>query len=167
VASAAAPRVFRVLLPEKDLGLARAFYESLLATTGREVAPGRLYFDCGAVILGILDRSSSPASEFSNSAEALYLATDDLESVFGRARQLGCLAPGLLHGDPASPMGAIAVRPWGERSFYAQDPSGNSLCFVDARTLFTGTPEQIAALRGPAESSRSGEGRPARRRDRD
>jgi len=29
-------------------------------------------------------------------------------------------------------------RPWGERSFYAVDPFGNPLCFVDQKTLFTG-----------------------------
>ena len=35
-------------------------------------------------------------------------------------------------------MGEIAERPWGERSFYAHDPFGNPVCFVDERTLFTG-----------------------------
>jgi hypothetical protein len=30
------------------------------------------------------------------------------------------------------------TRPWGERSFYAFDPDGNGLCFVDERTVFTG-----------------------------
>jgi hypothetical protein len=34
--------------------------------------------------------------------------------------------------------GQIGVRPWGERSFYATDPFGNLLCFVDGETLFTG-----------------------------
>jgi hypothetical protein len=37
-------------------------------------------------------------------------------------------------------MGAVAERPWGERSFYMRDPAGNPLCFVDASTLFTGRP---------------------------
>jgi hypothetical protein len=36
--------------------------------------------------------------------------------------------------------GAIVRRPWGERSFYAVDPFGNKLCFVDRATLFTGRP---------------------------
>jgi hypothetical protein len=40
-----------------------------------------------------------------------------------------------VHGTPA---GEIVKRPWGERSFYAIDPTGNKLCFVDAATLFTG-----------------------------
>ena len=32
----------------------------------------------------------------------------------------------------------IVTQPWGERSFYAEDPFGNKLCFVDRSTLFTG-----------------------------
>jgi hypothetical protein len=34
--------------------------------------------------------------------------------------------------------GDIVTRPWGERSFYAADPFGNRLCFVDEQTIFTG-----------------------------
>jgi len=35
-------------------------------------------------------------------------------------------------------MGSIQRQPWGEVSFYAHDPLGNPLCFVDEKTLFTG-----------------------------
>jgi hypothetical protein len=110
------------------------------------VAPGRVYFDCGSVILGILDYSSPVGTGFPRGAEAVYLVTEDIEEMHRRARELGCTSTELLHGDPASPLGTIAVRPWGERSFYVEDPSGNSLCFVAAGTEFTGTPEQIRAL---------------------
>jgi catechol 2,3-dioxygenase-like lactoylglutathione lyase family enzyme len=140
------PRLFRVLLPARDLTRSRRFYEALLAIRGRRVAQGRVYFDCGGVILGILDYSSTEAS-LSPTTEAVYFAVGDLVAVHDRARKLRCLSPGLLHDDPSSPLGEIVVRPWGERSFYATDPSGNSLCFVDDRTLFTGTPKQVAALR--------------------
>jgi len=52
----------------------------------------------------------------------------NLEEVFERAQKLGCteLEP------------KIKVRPWGEKSFYAKDPFGNPICFVDERTIFTG-----------------------------
>lgn len=141
------PRLFRLLLPARDLDQAKRFYESLLDVPGRRVAGGRVYFDCGPAILGILDYSGQRASEIVSPTEALYFATTDLESVHRRAGKLGCLAKGLLHDDPSSPLGQIVVRPWGERSFYAVDPSGNSLCFVDDRTLFTGTAQQVSALR--------------------
>jgi catechol 2,3-dioxygenase-like lactoylglutathione lyase family enzyme len=145
----ASPRVFRLLLPATDLPKSRTFYASLLGTPGRRVAPGRIYFDCGPVILGILDCSLVDARERSTPTEAIYLATEDLEGVYERARALGCLSPELLHNDPSNPAGAIVVRPWGERSFYATDPAGNPLCFVDDRTLFTGTTAQVAALQRP------------------
>ena len=44
-------------------------------------------------------------------------------------------AEGDVQGDPA---GAIEWGPWGERAFYAKDPFGNKICFVDEKTLFTG-----------------------------
>lgn len=138
-------RLFRVLLPCKDLARSRQFYETLLATSGRLVAPGRIYFDCGPVLLGILDYSRI-GNGGNPPAEALYFATNDLEGIHRRAESLGCLTNGLLHDDPSSPLGQIVVRPWGERSFYADDPSGNPLCFVEAGTEFTGTREQVASL---------------------
>lgn len=142
---APAPRLFRILLGARDLPASRRFYEVLLGVPGRPVADGRCYFDCGEVILGLLDRSSATAGEAP--VEAVYFATAELEAVHARARSLGGLSRGLLHGDPSSPLGEIRLRPWGERSFYVDDPSGNSLCFVDERTRFTGTEAQVAALR--------------------
>lgn len=142
---AGTPRLFRVLLPARDLERSRRFYESLLSSRGRRVAQGRWYFDCGPVLLGILDYSA-PGAHPTPPTEAVYFATRDLEGVYRRARTLDCLAPGLLHDDPSSPLGEIVVRPWRERSFYVDDPSGNSLCFVDARTLFTGSRQQVARL---------------------
>lgn len=144
------PRLYRILIPAKNLNRSRRFYESLLSTRGRSVAGGRIYFDCGPVILGVLDYSGVSASKISTPRESLYFATNELEGVFCRARTLGCLDPGLLHDDPSSPLGEIVIRPWGERSFYAHDPAGNPLCFVDERTLFIGTPSQVAALLGSA-----------------
>jgi catechol 2,3-dioxygenase-like lactoylglutathione lyase family enzyme len=153
----AAPRIFRTLLASTDLGRSRTFYERLLGVRGRLVAPGRLYFDCGSVILGLLDYSSEEAGPRHVPAEALYFATRELGRLYERARRLGCLSTELLHGDPENPAGAIVARPWGERSFYAQDPDGNPLCFVDARTLFTGTATQVRALgRREPRPARSG-----------
>ena len=65
----------------------------------------------------------------------LYFAVPDLEKVQARARKLGCLSKIQVHGQSAAD---IVTRPWGERSFYVEDPFGNGLCFVDEKTLFTG-----------------------------
>jgi predicted enzyme related to lactoylglutathione lyase len=42
-------------------------------------------------------------------------------------------------GAGATILDSIEEMPWGERLFYAHDPFGNPLSFVDDRTLFTGT----------------------------
>ena len=133
-------------MPANGLEKSRRFYETLLGIRGRRVAKGRVYFECGPVILGLLDYSGRGRKKPPATTEAIYFATTDLRGVFRRAVRLECLETGLLHGDPESPLGEVVRRPWGERSFYAVDPSGNSLCFVDSRTLFTGTPKQIAAF---------------------
>ena len=52
-------------------------------------------------------------------------------------------AEGDVHGDPA---GAIEWRPWGERSFYAKDPLGNKICFVD-ECAWNNPPELVRVSR--------------------
>lgn len=141
-----APKVFRVLVAAMDLEEACRFYETLLEVPGRKVAEGRYYFDCGSVILGVLDYGRREGSPWSTPTEAIYFATENIDELYERAKELRCLDPGNLHEDPSSPLGQLMKRPWGERSFYAHDPTGNPLCFVDARTVFTGTPKQVAAL---------------------
>lgn len=127
------PKIFRVTLEVDDLERATAFYAQLLATAGKRHPGARHYFDCGGVILALQDVARGGLSPHAN-AKSLYLAVDDLEAVYARAKKLGALAPYLVHDSPA---GEIAVRPWQERSFYAVDPWENDLCFVAEGTLYT------------------------------
>jgi catechol 2,3-dioxygenase-like lactoylglutathione lyase family enzyme len=133
-------RLFRVILPVSDIDAAARFYAPLLGTPGFRVSAGRHYFDCGGTILACFcPRADGDDFDLPANPEHLYFAVDDLETVLEAAKRAGAaLAPGEVHGDPA---GAIARRPWGERSFYALDPFGNRLCFVDSSTLFTGPRE--------------------------
>jgi predicted enzyme related to lactoylglutathione lyase len=128
------PVLFRVILQVSDLDQAAAFYSRLLTLEGRRIRGGRHYFDCGPVILALLDPTAGGATA-SPSPDYVYFSVKDLESSHSRARELGCLAQETVHDAAA---GEIVRRPWGERSFYATDPFGNGLCFVDADTLFTG-----------------------------
>ena len=66
----------------------------------------------------------------------VYFAVDDLDGVYRRAQATGGLSSAT--GDGELPMGGIARRPWGERSFYMSDPFGNPLCFVDSASVFSG-----------------------------
>jgi catechol-2,3-dioxygenase len=130
-----APKLFRVILQVSDLDKAAEFYSKLLDDKGRRIPRGsRHYFDCGPVILALVDVAAG-----GEKAEAIpdyiYFAVPDLQTVHDRARALNCLSSDDVHGEPA---GQIVKRPWGELSFYVEDPWGNGLCFVDEQTLFTG-----------------------------
>jgi catechol 2,3-dioxygenase-like lactoylglutathione lyase family enzyme len=128
------PTLFRVTLQVSDLDKAADFYSKLFGASGRRIHGARHYFDCGPVILAVLDPTRggdgpAPAPDY------IYFSVGNLEEVHARAGKLGCLATGGKHDQNA---GEIVTRPWGERSFYAADPFGNRLCFVDEKTIFTG-----------------------------
>jgi predicted enzyme related to lactoylglutathione lyase len=132
-------RLYRVIIPVADLDGAQRFYARLFDQQGFRVSPGRHYFECGDVTLALYNPAADGDSrEPRPNFDHVYFAVDDLEAVYRRAEELGGLSPAM--GDGNLPMGAIARRPWGERSFYLSDPFGNPLCFVDSATVFTGKP---------------------------
>lgn len=125
------PRLYRVILPVPDIDRAAAFYGAVFGTPGERVSPGRHYFDHGGAILACYE----PAADGDDAASGwrfhpfqhLYFAVSDLEETLSRAREAG-----------GSIDGPIETMPWGERLFYARDPFGSPICFVDDRSLFTG-----------------------------
>ena len=123
-------RLFRLNIEVRDLDEAAAFYGALLGQEGRLQAGSRCYFSAGEVTLQVVQ---TPQPQLL--PKALYFVTDDLAAAHGRAADLGCLSGELVHGTPA---GEPVVRPWGEKSFYAEDPTGNPLCFVEAGTIYAG-----------------------------
>jgi catechol 2,3-dioxygenase-like lactoylglutathione lyase family enzyme len=123
------PRLYRVILPVADIERAAAFYGALLGMHGRRVSPGRHYFDCSGTILACYDpHADGDSFDARPNLGHVYFAVADLDATFARAKSAGCSALDNW----------IRIQPWGERSFYAQDPFGNPLCFVDQTTLFTG-----------------------------
>jgi catechol-2,3-dioxygenase len=127
------PSLFRLNVEVGNLDEAARFYGKLMGTEGRRQAGARCYFDCGQVTLQVVDVSSMGKPH--PAAKALYFTVKDLDAIHARAKALRCLSRELVHGDPG---GAIRVRPWGERSFYAEDAWANPLCFVEAGTLYPG-----------------------------
>lgn len=132
-APAITAKIFRVTLEVANLDQAAEFYAALLGTPGQRHPGAQHYFDCGGVILKLLDPTRGGVTP-RPAPKSLYFAVPELEPVHARAEVLGALAPFQVHGEPA---GAIADRPWGERSFYVTDPFGNELCFVQDGTLYT------------------------------
>ena len=131
--AAEVPQFFRLNIEVGDLASAISFYSKLLGIEGRKQAGSRCYFECGPVTLQVVDvtQSHSPHA----AAKALYFTVKDLEAVFQRAQELQCVAAEEVHGAPG---GGIVVRPWGERSFYVDDPWNNPLCFVQEGTVYRG-----------------------------
>lgn len=132
------PKLFRVILPVSDVDRATQFYEEVLGTAGLRVSPGRHYFDCEGTILACYDpKADGDGYDAAPIPEPIYLSVDDLEATFRRAKNAGAaLSPEVV--PDVGPLGEIAVRPWGERSFYAVDPFGNPLCFVSRESVFAG-----------------------------
>lgn len=122
------PQLYRVILPVNDLEKAQRFYSDILGMPGARVSPERHYFDCEGTILACYDPLMfNEKSEFSPNPEHIYLAVDDLHKAYEQ-----CLAAG------AKVTAEIQSYPWGETSFYFDDPFGNQICFVDRKTMFVG-----------------------------
>jgi hypothetical protein len=124
-------RLFRVTVEVGEPEKAAAFYLALFGQRPRPVGGGRCYLDCGGVILALISTGETPRAQ----TQDVYFEVDDLEAFHARAEGLGALSDVEVHGRPA---GEIMTRPWGERSFYAADPWGNGLCFVQSGTIFIG-----------------------------
>jgi predicted enzyme related to lactoylglutathione lyase len=125
----AEPHLFRVILPVSDIEAAASFYAHALGIPGDRVSAGRHYFPCGGTILACFDALADGDSEAVRpNPEHIYFSVNGLDAVRERVRDCG-----------AADVTPIETQPWGERSFYARDPFGNPICFVDSETLFTGS----------------------------
>jgi uncharacterized glyoxalase superfamily protein PhnB len=124
--------LYRVILPVNNIERAAAFYGAVFDTPGQRVSPGRHYFHCDGTILACYDSQADGDGDQGTpryqAFQYLYFAVDDLEATFQRVRDAG-----------ATIDAAIESKPWGERIFYARDPFGSPISFVDASTVFTGT----------------------------
>jgi uncharacterized glyoxalase superfamily protein PhnB len=123
------PRLYRIILPVGDIDKAAEFYHRLLDIPGKRVSPGRHYFDCNGTILACFNpRADGERRKVRNNPEHIYFSVPELEAIFERAKLAGC----------RDVDASIKTQPWGERMFYAVDPFGNQIAFVDERTVFTG-----------------------------
>ena len=126
-----APQLYRVILPVSDIARAATFYAAVFQDDGQRVSPGRHYFDCGGVILACYDPSADGddigQGWTQHESQYLYFSVPDLEDIRDR-----------IEGAGGQVLADIETMPWGERIFYATDPLGSRLSFVDSATLFTG-----------------------------
>ena len=124
-------RLYRVIQPVTDIEEAARFYSAVLGDEGERVSPGRHYFRCGSVVLACYD----PVKDGDGMGDGwrhhfkqnIYFSVDDLEGALSGVADSG-----------GHIVGGIKSMPWGERMFYAKDPFGNPISFVDEGTLFVG-----------------------------
>ena len=125
-------KLYRVILPVRDIERATAFYSRVLEQHGERVSPGRHYFRCGGTVLAcydpVVDGDKIGSGWLHHENQYLYFSVKDLDAVSNRAKESG-----------ATIESEVETMPWGERLFYAKDPFGNPISFVDENTVFTGT----------------------------
>lgn len=123
-------KLYRVILQVSDIAAAADFYSAILSDLGERVSNGRHYFDCDGTLLACFDpRADGDAFDAAPNPDHVYFAVSDLEEVHLRVKA----------ARPFSVNETIRVMPWGERMFYAVDPFGNPIAFVDQRTVFKGS----------------------------
>ncbi len=123
------PELFRLALRVTDIEKAVEMYERVLAIDPDRVGEGRAYFPCeGAILVCVDPHVEGHGTAGDSYTGTVYFAVSDLDDCFARVRDSGF-----------ETIDKPSVRAWGERSFYARDPFGNALCFVDSRTRYTGS----------------------------
>lgn len=128
-------KLYRVILPVPAIDRAEVFYRNVLEQSGQRVSPGRHYFDLGGTILALYDPEADGdrlgEGWRHHPAQYVYISLDDLGAALLRIRENG-----------GTVVSEIAVRPWGEESFYWKDPFGNPVAFVKTGTEFTGSRDE-------------------------
>ena len=126
-------KLYRIIFPVDDIQAATSFYQDIFTQHGQRVSTGRHYFNLKGVILvcydPIADGDEIHQKWKFHENQYIYIATDDLESVHHKF---------LVSKTVKFVDEEIKQMPWGERLFYAVDPFGNPICFVDEKTIFTG-----------------------------
>ena len=110
------PPIF--VLYVRDPERSRAFYETALGLGPTLVADGYCELACGSAVLGLLNEraakilAGAPAGQ--GLRAELYLRVDDVEEAVRRLTRAGarCTSP-------------LAVRDWGDRAAYFEDPDGH------------------------------------------
>lgn len=124
--------VFRIIIPVNNIEQATVFYSDVFESSGERVSEGRHYFNLGTLIIAIYDPIADGDSVerkwVLHKNHYVYFSAESLENVHEKLLKSIC-----RHVDQK-----INTMPWGERLFYAIDPFGNPICFVDETTVFTG-----------------------------
>ena len=125
-------KLYRIIFPVLNIDKAANFYSGIFGQKGQRVSPGRHYFNLDGTILvcydPLADGDEIKQQWAFHENQYIYIATDNLETIHQKFTQ----------SDSRYVDKEIKTMPWGERLFYANDPFGNPICFVDKKTIFMG-----------------------------
>lgn len=111
---------YRVIFPDTDIEKAVS------------VSQGRHYFNLEGTILAcydpIADGDEVTAKWVFHENQYIYIATPNLDKIFEKAKNSDCVSIDQK----------ICNMPGSERLYYANDPCGNPMCFVEKSTVLTG-----------------------------
>jgi len=79
------PKIFRITLEVADIDKAAKFYAKFLGIDGKRHPGARHYFDCGGVILAVLDPTDGGMTP-TPGPKSLYCAVTNLDDVHGTER---------------------------------------------------------------------------------
>lgn len=124
--------LYRIIFPVNDIEKAVMFYSNIFDQEGTRVYANRHYFNLGGTILVCYDpyyeQEDKTQKWVFEKNQYIYIAVTNLEKVYEK----------VINSDCKYLDEKIEQMPWGERLFYANDPFGNPICFVDETTIFTG-----------------------------
>lgn len=124
-------KLIRVVLPVSDINLAEEFYTNILGVKGKRASAGKHIFNCEGVILVCYDPLSNGdklgSGWMHHKNQFVTFSVKNLDATYFR----------FLKIPDVEIDSEIKKNSLGERIFYALDPFGNPICFVDEKTAFT------------------------------
>jgi len=125
-------RLIRIVLPVSDIELAATFYFNVLGIPGKRIDKGMHFFKCGELALICYDPLPNGdklgQGWMHHENQFTSFSVNNIEATFIR----------ILNNPDAEVDSNIQENNLGEKLFYALDPFGNPICFIDEKTIFEG-----------------------------
>ncbi|MCB0283430.1 MAG: VOC family protein [Calditrichaeota bacterium] len=125
-------KLVKIVVPVSDIEQAAKFYFNIFGIKGSRVSAGQHFFNLDDCILEcydpLADGDSLGQGWMHHENQYICFAVKNLDATFIRVKNIS----------DAELESEIHQKEWGERLFYARDPFGNPICFIDEKTVFYG-----------------------------
>ena len=121
-------KLFRVVIPVSDIEQAATFYYKVFGIQGKRISSGNHFFDLNGCSLVCYDPLANGdrlgQGWLHHEKQHICFSVKNLDSTYIRVKNL-----------PDAELDSEIQVVAGERLFYARDPFGNPICFVDEKTV--------------------------------